>query len=65
MLQLRCPGYDYESHMGGVYYLFLRGLGPDSPTGAGLFFDRPPASLVEALSECMGGDGSGIKGGGA
>ncbi|MFP6641621.1 MAG: UvrD-helicase domain-containing protein, partial [Myxococcota bacterium] len=65
MLPIRCPGYDYESHMGGVYYLFLRGLGPDSPTGAGLFFDRPPASLVEALSECMGGDGSGIKGGGA
>ena len=30
-LQLRKPGYDYEKHFGGAYYLFLRGIEPARP----------------------------------
>jgi len=53
-LQLRQPGYDYERHFGGVYYLFLRGMSPRHPAGSGVFFDRPPRALIEALAEAIG-----------
>ena len=32
-LQSRIAGYRYESHMGGVFYLFVRGIARDSDTG--------------------------------
>src|SRR5262249_11398155 len=54
-LRLRQPGYDYDRHMGGVYYLFVRGMSPDYPLGNGIFADRPERMLVEALSELMEG----------
>ena len=31
-LQLRLPGYDYDTHFGGVMYLFVRGMDPAFPT---------------------------------
>ena len=43
---------DYERFFGGVYYLFLRGMQPESTNG--VFFDRPPYELIEALSEAFG-----------
>jgi exodeoxyribonuclease V beta subunit len=46
LLKARLPDYDYETHMGGALYLFLRGI--DQP-GAGLYSDRPPRALIEAL----------------
>jgi exodeoxyribonuclease V beta subunit len=49
------PGYDYDAHMGGVYYLFLRGMDPDHPSGNGVFADRPSRALVEELDGLMGG----------
>ncbi|MGN6730113.1 MAG: exodeoxyribonuclease V subunit beta [Rhodanobacteraceae bacterium] len=39
------PGYDYDAHVGEVYYLFLRGL----REGGGVHRDRPPRELVEAM----------------
>lgn len=40
--RLHGPGFDPVSHLGGVYYLFLRGLnGKDESTG--VFFHRPTA----------------------
>jgi exodeoxyribonuclease V beta subunit len=30
-LRARQPGYDYEKHFGGAYYLFLRGIEPARP----------------------------------
>jgi exodeoxyribonuclease V beta subunit len=30
-LRARKPGYDYEKHFGGAYYLFLRGMEPARP----------------------------------
>ena len=53
-LRLRLPGYDYDTHFGGVRYLFLRGMSPDHP-GQGVFDDRPPRALVEGLDRLMEG----------
>ncbi len=52
-LRLRLPRYGYDTHIGGVAYLFLRGMRPDRP-GSGVFRDRPARELVEALDACMG-----------
>jgi exodeoxyribonuclease V beta subunit len=53
-LQLRLPGYDYERHFGGVYYLFVRGMAPAHASGTGVFFDRPPRALIDALADAIG-----------
>ncbi len=54
-LRLRLPDYDYERHFGGVYYLFLRGMAP-TQGDAGIYFDRPPAALVQALEVALCGE---------
>jgi exodeoxyribonuclease V beta subunit len=54
-LALRLPSYSYAEHMGGVYYLFLRGMAPDHPAGSGVYHDRPPEALTVALSQLFGG----------
>ncbi len=59
-LRWRQPGYDPETHLGGVLYLYLRGMcGPATPLvdGApcGVFAWRPPVALVEALSDLLDG----------
>jgi len=54
-LRRRQPGYDYDAHFGGVFYLFLRGLHPDLGPSAGVFADRPPRVLVERLSTVLCG----------
>jgi len=55
-LRHRIPEYRYETHFGGVYYLFLRGMGPERG-GAGVYFDRPAVALVERLDELFDGRG--------
>jgi exodeoxyribonuclease V beta subunit len=53
-LRWRLPGYDPERNLAGVLYLFLRGMvGPETPPGCGVFAWRPPAALVEALSDVL------------
>ena len=57
-LRWRLRGYDPERNLAGIFYLFLRGM-----TGAGVprvggqpcgvFAWRPPAALVEALSDLL------------
>ena len=47
-LSLRVPGYDYETHFGGVIYLFLRGLDPAHPE-RGVYRDRLSRRIVEQL----------------
>lgn len=59
-LRWRVPGYRPESHLGGVLYLYLRGMaGPATPEHdghpAGVFSWRPPAALVVALSDLLDG----------
>jgi exodeoxyribonuclease V beta subunit len=57
-LRWRLPGYQPSVHLGGVMYLFLRGMcGPDTPVvdghPAGVFSWRPPAALIEAMSDLL------------
>jgi exodeoxyribonuclease V beta subunit len=52
----RLPGYDYQTHFGGVYYLFLRGMRPQLGPGCGIWYDRPSFELIAALDRLFGGD---------
>jgi exodeoxyribonuclease V beta subunit len=57
-LRWRQPGYDPDRHLGGVLYVFLRGMcGPETPvvsgTPCGVFAWQPPAALVEQLSALL------------
>lgn len=55
LLRSRLVDYDYERHFGGCYYLFLRGMSASAP-GCGVFFDRPPKLLVDALDALFEGN---------
>jgi exodeoxyribonuclease V beta subunit len=57
-LRWRVSGYDPARHLGGVLYLFVRGMcGVDTPVHeghpAGVFSWSPPAILVVALSDLL------------
>jgi exodeoxyribonuclease V beta subunit len=59
-LTARLPGYDYDAHFGGVFYLFVRGMAPGRGENAGVFADRPSRALVLALAALFAGvDGAG------
>lgn len=47
-LQQTLPDFDYDTHMGGVYYLFLRGI--NAVDDAGIFFARPDAKTVSKFA---------------
>ncbi len=57
-LRWRLPGYDPSTHLGGVLYLFVRGMcGAATPVvdghPAGVFSWAPPAALVIGMSELL------------
>ena len=52
-LQLRISDYKYETHFGGVYYLFLRGMDPACGHRCGIFYDRPEEKFVEDLTQIL------------
>ncbi len=52
-LRQRVKTYDYDLHMGGAYYLFLRGMRPAHANQFGVYFDLPAKSLIEELDEVM------------
>ncbi len=59
-LSWRLPGYDPATHLGGIAYLFVRGMaGPDTPTvdgvPYGVFSWDPGPELVIALSDLLSG----------
>ncbi len=49
-LQQRLPDYNYESHFGGVRYLFVRGMRPEVAM-SGVYQDRPDVNKVKALAD--------------
>ncbi|MCG7200332.1 exodeoxyribonuclease V subunit beta [Marinobacter pelagius] len=53
LLKARLPDYDYDRHIGGAVYLFLRGI---HAPGAGAFTDKPPRALIEQLDALFDGD---------
>ncbi|WP_051218250.1 UvrD-helicase domain-containing protein [Nocardioides insulae] len=59
-LRWRLPGYEPARHLGGVLYLYLRGMcGPETPRvdgqPTGVFSWRPPAGFVVDLSDLLDG----------
>jgi exodeoxyribonuclease V beta subunit len=52
-LARRLPGYDYETHFGGAFYVFLRGNENES---RGVFHLRPSRTTVEKLDRMFHGD---------
>ncbi|GAB3266576.1 UvrD-helicase domain-containing protein [Kineosporia babensis] len=59
-LRWRQPGYDPARHLGGVRYLFLRGMsGPGvfsaDGTAPGVFCWNPPTALIAATSDLLAG----------
>lgn len=52
LLKARLVDYDYDRHVGGCIYLFLRGI--DEP-GAGVHVQRPSKALIEALDQAFAG----------
>ena len=53
LLKARLPDYDYDQHVGGAVYLFLRGV---NAPGAGAFADKPPRALIEQLDAMFDGE---------
>jgi exodeoxyribonuclease V beta subunit len=53
LLKARLPDYDYDQHVGGAVYLFLRGI---HAPGAGAFCDKPPKALMEQLDAMFDGN---------
>ncbi len=53
-LKLRLPAYEPELHLGGSYYLFIRGMKPEWQQ-SGVFFDRPSVDVLDALDRCLQG----------
>ena len=51
-LQLRLPDYDPDQHLGGVYYLFIRGMKPDWQQ-TGVYFERPDTTLILACDDYL------------
>lgn len=62
-LQQRIENYDYDTHFGGVYYLFIRAMSedyhhstvPDAKNQRpGIFYTRPSYEFINALDELLG-----------
>jgi exodeoxyribonuclease V beta subunit len=51
-LRVRLPNYDYDTHMGGAVYVFLRGIDSE---GAGVHVCKPPRVLIEQLDDLFKG----------
>ena len=46
-LKGRLPDYNYDTHFGGVYYLFVRGMRPASNNG--VWHDLPSSETIHSL----------------
>nr|MBL8456799.1 hypothetical protein [Zoogloeaceae bacterium] len=52
LLRARLPDYDFDRHVGGAVYLFMRG---SAAAGQGMYFERPGRVLFEALDALFAG----------
>jgi exodeoxyribonuclease V beta subunit len=52
-LRMRLPGYDYNTHFGGVFYMFLRGVDPSNVTDTGIYRDRPTKETIDYLGDAL------------
>ena len=49
----RQPDYQYETHFGGILYLFLRGINPAWGTEYGVYHERPAGQAIAALGQIL------------
>ncbi|OCH07245.1 exodeoxyribonuclease V subunit beta [Aliivibrio fischeri] len=59
-LKSRIADYDYDTHFGGAYYIFLRGVeetheGRDTNSN-GVFYSKPSKALLEELEKLVDGE---------
>jgi len=54
-LARRVSDYDYQTHFGGAFYVFLRGVDPAHGPGFGIYRDRPAKSLIDGLDRYFSG----------
>ncbi len=52
-LENRLPDYRYETHFGGVFYIFLRGVDRRCGPGCGIFYDLPDSLLINRLTAAL------------
>jgi exodeoxyribonuclease V beta subunit len=52
-LSRRMPDYRYEKHLGGIFYIFIRGVDPDGGPEYGIYFDLPDLGLIDALGRAL------------
>lgn len=52
-LTVRLPSYSYDTHFGGVFYLFMRGMQPTEAGGNGIYATRPKEDFINALDALM------------
>ncbi|MDE2907496.1 MAG: PD-(D/E)XK nuclease family protein, partial [Acidobacteriota bacterium] len=57
-LAVRLPDYEYARHVGGAFYLFVRGIDPATGLRRGVHFDRPSAECLLAIDDCFRGGGA-------
>ncbi len=50
-LKQRLDNYYYDTHFGGVFYLFLRGMRPATGPAYGVFHELPDKALIETLDK--------------
>jgi exodeoxyribonuclease V beta subunit len=48
--------YSWDEHVGGVLYLFLRGMHPDNTEANGIFFNKPESELINTLDQLFAAD---------
>tara|TARA_R110001583_G_scaffold16561_15_gene67879 strand:- start:18675 stop:22352 length:3678 start_codon:yes stop_codon:yes gene_type:complete len=54
LLRSRLPDYDYEQHIGGVFYTFIRGMQTDETCG--VYFNKPDFALIDGLDKLFSGE---------
>jgi exodeoxyribonuclease V beta subunit len=56
LLRARLPGYDYQRHVGGALYLYLRGV---DQAGHGVHAERLPFALIDAMDRLFAQEAAG------
>ena len=54
LLRSRLPDYDYEKHIGGVFYTFIRGMQDNN--NCGVYFNKPDYLLINGLDKLFSGE---------
>jgi exodeoxyribonuclease V beta subunit len=50
-LKLRKPDFDYDTHFGGVIYLFLRGVRAGGASG--IYYTKPDEQLIDEIKNLI------------